>query len=220
VNTNAESDPSTRQRLLESACDLFAQKGFTRTTNRDICDRAGANIAAVNYYFGSKQNLYAEAWRKAFRDSLAAHPPDGGVPPAAPPEERLRGRISALIRGNADYNNKSFLIAHKEMANPTRLLAEVMHECIQPLHAEMTGLVRELLGPHATEQHVRFCEVSIVSQCMYVMRWRHFRREQKGGGGPPMGAEDIDAYAEHVAEFSLAGIRKIRERLGEGPVAD
>ena len=78
MRTDKDENPTTRQRLLESACDLFAAKGFTKATNKEICDRAGANIAAVNYYFGSKQNLYGGAWRKAFQDSLEAHPPDGG----------------------------------------------------------------------------------------------------------------------------------------------
>jgi AcrR family transcriptional regulator len=214
VNRKADPDPGTRQRLLEAACELFADKGFAKTTGKDICDRAGANIAAVNYYFGSKENLYAEAWRKAFSDSLTAHPPDGGVPPDAPLEERLRGRIRALIRGNADENNKSFLIADKELATPTRLLAEVMHECLEPLHEETTKLARELLGPDATGQQVRFCEVSILSQCMDVVRWTRFHEGlAEGEGPPPIPVGDVDAYAEHVAQFSLAGIRAIRERL-------
>jgi len=214
VDRNVDSDVGTRQRLLDAACELFAEKGFTKTTGKDICDRAAANIAAVNYYFGSKQNLYAEAWRKAFSDSLTAHPPDGGVAPDAPAEERLRGRIRALILGNADENNKSFLIADKEMATPTRLLAQVMHECLAPLHEETTKLVRELLGPDATGRQVRFCELSILSQCMDVVRWRRFHEgHAEGGGPPPMPVGDVDAYAEHVARFSLAGIRAVRKQL-------
>ena len=216
MGTKVDSNPNTRQRLLESACDLFAEKGFAKTSNKDICDRAGANIAAVNYYFGSKQNLYAEAWRKAFQDTLKAHPPDGGVPEDAPPDERLRGRIRALIRGTADQINKSFLIVHKEMASPTALLGEVMRECIQPLREETAGLVRELLGPHATEQQVRFLMTSIMSQCIDVVGRMRVHRQHSATENHPGVLDDIEGYAEHVAEFSLAGIRAIREQVERG----
>ena len=215
MDAKADAHPDTRQRLLESACELFAEKGFAKTTNKDICQQAGANIAAVNYYFESKEKLYAEAWRKAFHDNLCAHPPDGGVPKNAPAEQRLRGRVRALIGRIADENNKSFLIAHKEMASPTPLLKEVMHECLGPLHEEMSKLVRELLGPQVSEQQVRFCETSVVSQCMAIVRCRRRREGREGKDAPPpVSMDEAQAYAEHVSEFSLAAIRAMRERIG------
>ena len=51
----------TRQRLLEPASEVFAQKGFRDATIAEICREAGANVAAVNYHFGSKGELYVEA---------------------------------------------------------------------------------------------------------------------------------------------------------------
>jgi len=211
-----EPQADTRRRVLESAVDVFAEKGFRDATIHEVCERAGANIAAVNYYFGSKENLYAEAWRKAFHDSLEAHPPDGGVPQDAPPQERLRGRVRALIHGAADEDNQSFLIMQKEMAEPTRLLREVTRECIRPLHEQTSSLVRELLGPHATPQQVRFCEASILSQCLDVVRRIRMHRERPTTEDRPLIIDDIQAYAEHVARFSLAGIRAMREQARGG----
>jgi len=205
--------PGTPQRVLDSALEVFAERGFRDATVHEICQRAGANIAAVNYYFGSKENLYAEAWRKAFHDSLEAHPPDGGVPQDASPEERLRGRVRALIHGAADEDNHSFLIMQKEMAEPTRLLKEVTRECIRPLHEQTAALVRELLGGHATEQQVRFCEASVLSQCLDVVRRMRMHRERPATEDRPLVIDDVDAYAEHVAQFSLAGIRAMREQV-------
>ena len=51
---------TTRDRLIEAAGELFAEKGFKETTVRDIIERAGANLAAVNYHFGDKERLYEE----------------------------------------------------------------------------------------------------------------------------------------------------------------
>jgi AcrR family transcriptional regulator len=58
---------TTRDRIVEAAGEMFAEKGFDATTVRDICQRAEANIAAVNYYFGDKQRLYVEAVVRAHR---------------------------------------------------------------------------------------------------------------------------------------------------------
>jgi len=201
----------TAKSLLAAASDVFAKKGYRDATIAEICERAKANIAAVNYHFGDKETLYTESWRHSFSESVKVHPPDGGVSDAAPPEERLRGQVVALLRRIADGDNREFLIVQKELANPTGLLNKVMREELRPLQKRMEILVRELLGPHVSDIQVRFCEISIISQCInpMVVRKGH-KGKQEGKDGPP-GIDDIEAYANHVAKFSLAGMRAIRE---------
>jgi len=216
ARTRGRRGPATQ--ILDAACVAFAEKGFHDATVSDICGQAGANIAAINYYFGDKETLYVEAWRLAFQRSLEAHPPDGGVPATAPAEERLRGRILSLVQRVADRGTHDFEIARKELANPTGLLAEVMRESIQPLQAGMDGLVRELLGRRASEQQVRFCRMSIIAQCMQpMMRERERKlmdgRSKRGLRLPELNAEE---FADHVARFSLAGIRETRRLIEKG----
>jgi len=50
----------TRERLMEAAMVEFAQRGYAGATVADICARAEANVAAVNYHYGSKEKLYQE----------------------------------------------------------------------------------------------------------------------------------------------------------------
>src|SRR4030042_2664337 len=123
----------TRQRLLAAAGEVFAAKGFWEATHAEICAKAGANTAAVNYHFGSKENLYVEAWKYAFENSIERHPPDGGVAPNAAVRERLRGRILAFMRRIADPDNHEGEIIHKEMANPTGLLRDVIPRAVEPM---------------------------------------------------------------------------------------
>jgi len=52
-----EKDLETRGRVLNAAARLFAEHGFATVTVRDICNKAGANVAAVNYHFGGKDGL-------------------------------------------------------------------------------------------------------------------------------------------------------------------
>ena len=202
----------TRLHLLAAAGKCFAEKGFWETTNADICKRADVNTAAVNYHFSSKDNLYIEAWKYSFERSMNTHPPDGGVSQGSPARERLHGRILAMMQGVGDPESCGIEIIHKEMANPTGLLAETMQKVIKPIDDGMKAIIHELLGTAANEQAVQFCQMSVMSQCFGPMlRLRHAR----AGHDPsyPKGLPfeiDVEALAEHVTAFSLAGIRTIR----------
>lgn len=55
---------STKERILGAAEELFAQQGFRATSLRQVTSRADVNIAAVNYHFGSKENLVNEVFRR------------------------------------------------------------------------------------------------------------------------------------------------------------
>src|ERR1700761_5661167 len=59
------NDRTTRQRLLEVAGQVFAEKGFDRTTGKEICEQAGINTAAVNYYYGGIEGLYTAVVQEA-----------------------------------------------------------------------------------------------------------------------------------------------------------
>ena len=201
----------TPKSLLAAASDVFAEKGYRDATIAEICERAKANVAAVNYHFGDKETLYTEAWRHSFSESVKTHPPDGGVSDGAPPEERLRGQVVALLRRIADEGNREFLIVQKELANPTGLLNEVMREELRPLHEKMETLVRELLGPRSSDMQIRFCAISIISQCINPMVAIKGRKGNRENNDFPPGVDDIEAYSNHVVKFSLAGIRAIRK---------
>jgi AcrR family transcriptional regulator len=209
----------TRLHLLEAASQIFAAKGFREGTIAEICSKAHANAAAANYHFGSKEGLYVESWRYAFDKSLKAYPPDGGVALDAPVEERLRGRVLSIMRRIMDSESHDFDIVHKEIANPTGLLAGVMQESMEPIFHGLGSVVRELLGDRTTERNVRLCLMSIRAQCFGPLL-RERRRKMASGSLQPPGIEpiqeDVEVLADHVTRFSLAGIREIRDLIEEG----
>ena len=210
MKTPREDTARTRGKLLAAAGEIFAEKGFRETTIAEICLKAGVNIAAVNYHFGSKEALYSEAWRHAFAQSIEAHPPDDGVAADAPVEERLRGQVTALLHRISDPNNREFRFLQREFSNPTGLLEDVIREEIRPLQQRTEKLVRELLGPQVAEEEVQFCEVGIISQCINPMVIRSRQDPDGKSPGGPRRIEDIEAYARHVVAFSLAGIAAVR----------
>lgn len=210
MKSQRKAAPKTPQNLLAAASAVFAHKGYRDATIAEICERAGANVAAANYHFGDKETLYKEAWRHSFSESVKSHPPDGGVSDNAPPEERLRGRVAALLCRIADKTSHEFLFVQKELAHPTGLLDEVMQREIRPLREKMETLVRELLGPRASDMQVRFCVTSIITQCINPMVATKGRKKMREGKASAR-VDDIEAYSNHVVSFSFGGIRAIRD---------
>ena len=202
----------TRSSLLAAAGRIFAEKGYHEATIAEISERAGANIAAVNYHFGDKETLYREAWRQSFRDSIEAHPPDGGVPADAPAEQRLRGQVAALLERISDEGNREFSISHKELASPTGLLQEVMREELEPLRRRMEAVVEEMIGVSGSEEEVRFCAISVMSQCVIPAVITRVKRACDGDEHAFWQVGEIEDYTEHVIAFSLAGISAVRRQ--------
>src|SRR5579871_6396627 len=96
-----------RERILEAAGEVFAEKGFKGTTVREIIDRAGVNIAAVNYYFRDKERLYIETVKHA----ACGEPEDMRLewPPETPPAVKLRDFIRFQLRKFLDASRPEWL---------------------------------------------------------------------------------------------------------------
>ena len=68
-------DQLTRNRIIEHAAALFAERGFEKVTVREICDTASVNVAAVNYHFGDKLELYRAVARSRIRPRPSTRSP-------------------------------------------------------------------------------------------------------------------------------------------------
>lgn len=63
---------TTENKIIRAADKLFTQKGYAATKTREIAEEAGTNLALLNYYFGSKENLYKKVVQEKFRMLLGA----------------------------------------------------------------------------------------------------------------------------------------------------
>jgi TetR/AcrR family transcriptional regulator, regulator of cefoperazone and chloramphenicol sensitivity len=208
----------SRHKLLIAAAEVFAKKGFRETTNADICEKAGVNTAAVNYHFGSKEDLYIEAWKYSFEISVRKYPLDGGVSSNAPVKERLYGRILSFMQRIADPETHDVEIIHKEIANPTGLLTDAIEKNLEPAEKEFGSIFKELLGNGASEQQVLFCQMSVMSQCFGPMlHLRHSKAEHETLLPRKMPVDfRIEELAAHITRFSLIGIMGISEEIKKG----
>jgi len=195
----------TRERLLEAARQVFSENNFQGATVREICRRAEANVAAVNYHFGSKEGLLAEALNFA---SLAALQKDN-VQADKCPKIRLRLFLHDFMLMLLDEKNASAQcrIMARELADPTPALDQIVSEAIAPLHEFLGKLLREIVGNKVSETELRRCVYSIFGQCQF---YRHSHPVlQRLHPKLRYDHKEIEAIAEHIAEFSLAGLKRL-----------
>lgn len=196
--------------LLEAATRVFAEKGFRDTTIADICEDAHSNTASVNYYFGSKDELYAEVWQNAFHNAMERYPPDMNLPAEAIPKDRLRALVRSFLHKMLDSGELGYAgqILLMEIANPTEAIAHIKRDAIEPLRKRMITILRELLGEQAAEQDVLFCAMSIIHQCLGF----GFHRGKLFPTGAVENPRLLEALSEHITDFSLAGIEAVKKQ--------
>jgi len=206
---STRADQDTRLRLLEAAGPVFARHGFREATVREICQQAEVNVAAINYHFGDKLELYSQTLSRCMREGLARYPADLGLPPGASAEERLFSFVhSFLLRilgdGHPDWQGQ--LLA-REMMEPTVALDRLVEELIRPLFKQLCSIVAELLGERAQAARVILCARSIVSQCVF---YHHSRPVlQRLSPNETIGSEQILRLARHITAFSIAALGHI-----------
>jgi TetR/AcrR family transcriptional regulator, regulator of cefoperazone and chloramphenicol sensitivity len=201
-----EADGETRARLLSVATRLFAARGFRKVTVREICRDAHANVAAVNYHFGDKLGLYRQVLGSAIevmRGTTAAARQAGE---GRPPEEQLRAYVQVFLQRVVGGGKDSWIhqLMSQEMADPTPVLDEVTEQVIRPRLLYISEIVGEMLQRQVDDQSVLRCVLSIQAQCHVAQTNPVSRRLLPDLLSDP---KQLDQMAEHIAQFSLAGIK-------------
>jgi len=198
----------TKSRLLEGAGEEFAEKGFELARVRAICDRAGANLAAINYHFGDKEHLYVEVLREAHRCGL--DPQEERFDRRLSPAERLRtfihhflGRVLAMNQPE-DWQHRLML---REMLSPTPFSEVLVREMIRPRFEFIKGLMQEIC-PEADDRRLNALAFSVIGQCLHYKMARRVTERLIGDEG--YRALDLDYLTDHITAFCLAA-------LGMGP---
>lgn len=192
---------TTRARLLAAAINLFAERGFHGTTVRDVVRRAGVNQVAVNYHFGSEDELYREVFGNSLRRVVSRRPAavDGAAPDAL---------LSAFVRELFDPLLQDERETHKrlmawEQPRPTGLLPAIPEREMLP-HLEFArGVVAPFLPPGLALREQTAVTLWLVGQCVMF----HHASDllfmlHPGGFDRPL----VDALARRVADLALGGL--------------
>ncbi len=202
----------TRRKLLDAAGEVFAEGGYQAATVREICARAGVNVAAVNYHFGDKLGLYTELLKTAVATEAATRE---DVLRALAPEDALRRFLLGMLRqmNQADRPSCYTKVMTHELAQPTAALEAVVEHVIRPKARILYGIVGRIIGRPPLDPQTRMCAHSIVGQVVHYMHarpviallWPELKITPK----------TIEEIASHITEFSLEalkGMKRNRQR--------
>lgn len=208
---------ATRERILEAAGEVFAERGYRDATVREICARAGANLASINYHFGDKERLYAEVFERARCTSNEAIERLAALA-GQPPEVRLSAFVTAFLsklldRGRPTWHAK---LMSREMIEPTSVLDRMIEQSIRPQWEMLCGVVSELMGVPARSHAAAMAAASVMGQCL------HYHHTREVGARLCPGFYDreqiIAEVAQHVTAFSLSAMEGMRRRIRLGEV--
>jgi AcrR family transcriptional regulator len=200
-------DLETRERLLSAASRLFAERGFAKVTVRDICRRARANVAAVNYHFHGKTGLYEEVLRSAIQIMRSTTEAAERAGAGRPPEEQFEAFISIFLQRVVVEGHNSWIhgLMMHELSDPTAALDMVVDQVLRPRMAYLSSIIARLIDCREDDPRVARCLMSIQAQIHALL----VRNPIAARLVPdrPMTAAGVVPIAQHITRFSLAGIR-------------
>lgn len=195
---------NTRERLIEAARGLFAERGFHNATVRDIAMRAHTNLASINYHFRSKDDLYREVMRSSFRrrrDATTAECDE-----REGPVDRLRAFIRSMIpAGGADTNEeeRKRLMAW-EVLSPTGIIDQADEAEVRSHLHTAEAIVRPFLPREAPVPEITVTALWLVGQCVIF--------QSVGGPGRPgfnpalFSGENAERLIETILTLALRGL--------------
>lgn len=201
---------ATRDRLLEAAGRVFADRGYEQATIREICMLAGVNVAAVNYHFRDKIGLYTEVLQYAMR-AARIESIRSALDQDAPAEDILRIvirlRLQGMCRGLPEWH---FRIMTRELAQPTPAMEHIIDKVSRPMYKRMRELIGQAIGLPPEHEKTRLCTLSISGQIfLYAVAGPALHKiwpELK------MTPDQVERIADHIADFSLAYLRQVRSK--------
>ena len=204
-------DRETRARLLHAAARLFAERGYARVTVRDICKKARANVAAVNYHFGGKDGLYRAVMRHAMETMQATTEAAQEAGRNLPAAERIRAYVSVFADRLLGAHHETWIhqLMLREMSDPTPALATVAEEVLKPRMVYLAAAIAELLHCAPDDPKVLRCALSVTSQFNSLLWTKGVARLLDAEDGVP---GSVDAIADHIAQFSLGGMNAVKSR--------
>ncbi|MGQ8706184.1 transcriptional regulator CecR [Serratia sp. TSA_198.1] len=213
-----------RQQLIAAAIEMFGEYGIQGATTRDIAQRAGQNIAAITYYFNSKEGLYlavaqwiADFIQQAFRP-LAEEIDRFWQRPAAErrPEQYLAYLKSGLLAFSELMTQPHTLnlskIMSREQLSPTDAYPLIHQQVIAPLHTKLCRLLAAYTGIDERSTKIVLHTHALLGEVLSFRIARETVRRQ--AGWQQIGAAEAAQISEVLAEHIDLLVNGLRQRYG------
>ncbi|MYM34003.1 CerR family C-terminal domain-containing protein [Duganella sp. FT50W] len=204
----------SRERLLQAAMRLFGEQGFSKTSTREIAQAAGANVAAISYYFGDKAGLYQACF------TAVCTPVENNIALFDQPHftlrESLRGfyqqMVAPLMAGaDAEVLLRLFF---REMLEPTGLWQREIEVNLKPEHMALAGVLCRHLGLEQPDERVHLLGYALAAMCLQML----IGRDVVNAITPNLmsGPEAITTWVEQLTGFAETLVLAEKTKLQQG----
>ena len=202
----------TRDRLLEAAGSEFAAHGFEGATVRAICDRAGVNLAAVNYHFGDKERLYEAVVMRAHEARPRFDPGPAGEAAGEALGRFVHHFLREVVFGPKDPWHQAIVM--REIARPSAVAERLVREAFRPRFEALRAILRRL-APGADDRRLDALGFSVIGQCLHYKLGAVVTERVVGAAA--FAALDLDYLVDHVTRFTLAALGAGEPMNGQDP---
>ena len=206
-----EDGAQTRRQLIEVAGRLFAEHGYLRTTSKEICEVAGANLAAVNYHFDGKDGLYAAVLEEAHARLVSIEFVTTATRGDADIGTTLRTLLTRAVGQITQHDRDAWAlrVLSREILAPTPLADRMIANQVLPKFKLLSGPISRALGVPANHPAVNRCLVNIIGPCAFLLITNPDWHKQVF---PSLGL-DAQALVDHMVTFALGGLQAVAAEL-------
>jgi AcrR family transcriptional regulator len=164
----------TRAQIIKAAVSLFADKGFERSSVRDIVAKARVNQAAINYHFKGKDCLYAEVLKIAFESLTANSGVDTENLKSLSREQALRRFVHHQLRPLLfqDELSRYIRMFAWESAHPSKVFRKFIASNTTSYLSAAVDVVRRFLPPDTQDRAALCAAICLMGQCSVFVRNR------------------------------------------------
>ena len=191
-----------RARLLEAALALFAEKGFAKTSTREIAQAAQVNIASISYYFGDKAGLYRAVWMDPRCNPDVWDPALNGEPISLEQAVTctLRSFVEPIKQG--PLMQQCMKLHFREMLEPTGVWQEEIDTHIKPAHLALVAVICRHLGLTEADDAIHRLGFSIAGLGIML----HVGSDVINAVRPQLLAstDALDTYGDQLVHYAMA----------------
>ena len=195
----------TRERILKSAVQLFAQKGYDGASVRTIVARRGSTKRPSTTILPARTGFIARCWADSFRALTQSQMADAENLKGMSREDALRQFVRRQLRPltSRDELSRRIQIFNWEGIRPTAVFRKFLSEEAAPFMGVATDLVRRFL-PEADHRSLVLAAIWLMGQCSVFVR----NREQLAGPPTDLALDErsVDWLAETISRWAIGGL--------------
>lgn len=146
VTSSREDGRETKARIIEAAGPLFAQHGYDGTTSKEICQKAGVNMAAVNYHFGSRDGLYVAVLEEVQDYLVNVDVLKKLAQQEGSPRQKLERFVDYFIEDAFRRNDWHVRVWIQELLHPSPYIQNIISQKGLPKFYISSGVLQQALG--------------------------------------------------------------------------